>query len=78
MELTEQAKEARRLYQAKWRAKNPHKQAEYMANYWEKKAKEMATAEQHICLYCGNHFEPKRSDAKFCSDRCRVAYNRNA
>jgi hypothetical protein len=28
------------------------------------------------CLYCGEPFEPIRSTAKFCSDRCRVAANR--
>jgi len=24
-----------------------------------------------ICVQCGNEFEAKRSDAKFCSDKCR-------
>jgi len=76
MELSEQAKEARRLYQKKWRAKNPQKQAEYMANYWERKAKREQEESQTVCLYCGNFFKPKRQNAKFCSDKCRVSYNR--
>ena len=43
--------------------------------------------ERRICAHCGNGFwlyadkqgQPKRSDAKFCSDRCRAAafYKRN-
>lgn len=28
------------------------------------------------CLQCGNRFESKRSDATFCSARCRVRYSR--
>lgn len=28
------------------------------------------------CLQCGTHFESKRSDATFCSTRCRVNYSR--
>lgn len=28
------------------------------------------------CLNCKNYFEPKRPHAKFCSDKCRVAWNR--
>lgn len=31
-----------------------------------------------ICQHCGHSFEGKRADAKFCSARCRVAFNRNA
>jgi len=38
--LTEEAKEKRRAYYRKWREKNPGKAAEYMARYWEKKARE--------------------------------------
>ena len=29
------------------------------------------------CMNCGNEFEGKRVDAKFCSDVCRVTHNRN-
>ncbi len=32
---------------------------------------------QAICLYCGNFFKPKRVTAKYCSDKCRVNFNRN-
>jgi hypothetical protein len=28
------------------------------------------------CLHCDKEFEYKRSAAKFCSDKCRAAYNR--
>jgi predicted nucleic acid-binding Zn ribbon protein len=28
------------------------------------------------CLNCKKEFEPKRPHGKFCSDKCRVAYNR--
>lgn len=28
------------------------------------------------CLSCKKEFEPKRPHGKFCSDKCRVAYNR--
>ena len=28
------------------------------------------------CHHCGKKFQPKRSTAKFCSDRCRVANHR--
>ena len=28
------------------------------------------------CLQCGKQFEARRSDATFCSARCRVAYSR--
>ena len=29
------------------------------------------------CKNCGNEFEGKRADAKYCSDVCRVIFNRN-
>lgn len=33
-------------------------------------------AETKRCERCGNEFEPKREHARFCSARCRVAWNR--
>jgi hypothetical protein len=33
-------------------------------------------AETRRCERCGNEFEPKREHARFCSARCRVAWNR--
>jgi hypothetical protein len=30
-----------------------------------------------ICLNCDTEFTPKNKSAKFCSDKCRVQYNRN-
>ena len=44
--LSAAAKEARRLTRAKWREENKHKLAEYEANYWERKAREMGLAPQ--------------------------------
>lgn len=56
MELSEEAKEAKKAYQRAWRAKNresyneymkqwrkdnPGKVKEYQNNYWERKAEEM-------------------------------------
>lgn len=29
------------------------------------------------CAWCGSEFTPKRSDARFCSGRCRVAAHRS-
>ncbi len=29
------------------------------------------------CAQCGKSFESKRKDAKFCSPKCRVTFNRN-
>lgn len=31
-----------------------------------------------VCLHCQQEITGKRKDARFCSTRCRVAYNRNA
>jgi hypothetical protein len=33
-------------------------------------------AESRLCERCGREFEPKREHARFCSARCRVAWNR--
>ena len=33
-------------------------------------------AESRQCARCGTRFEPKREHARFCSARCRVAWNR--
>jgi hypothetical protein len=33
-------------------------------------------AESRQCVRCGTTFEPKREHARFCSARCRVAWNR--
>jgi hypothetical protein len=33
-------------------------------------------AETRLCERCGTEFEPKREHARFCSVRCRVAWNR--
>ena len=33
-------------------------------------------AESRECARCGTAFEPKREHARFCSARCRVAWNR--
>jgi hypothetical protein len=35
-------------------------------------------AETRLCERCGKEFEPKREHARFCSARCRVAWNRES
>ncbi len=35
-------------------------------------------AETRVCERCGTAFEPKREHARFCSARCRVAWNRES
>ncbi len=57
----------------KWNRENPDKQREYKERHWERKAMEAVPT----CLNCGQPFEPKRTDARYCSVNCRVYYNRN-
>jgi len=40
------------------------------------RAANIPKAAEVSCDYCGTTFQPKRSTAKFCSTRCRVAANR--
>ena len=58
--------------QKKYREAHPDRVKASNEKYWLKKALELG----HLCDYCGNSFEPKRSDAKFCSTNCRVLFNR--
>lgn len=37
VEYSDDAKKARNEYQRAWRRKNPHKQRQYVAKYWQKK-----------------------------------------
>ena len=39
---------------------------------------EVTTPSVKACEVCGNDFEPKRSTARFCSSKCRVAAHRAA
>lgn len=32
---------------------------------------------EQVCLQCGQNIAHKRSDAKYCDDRCRMRYRRN-
>lgn len=43
MEMTDQAREARREYMKQWRARNPDKTKEYARRFWDKKARETAS-----------------------------------
>lgn len=36
-EISDGARELRNNYQRAWRRKNPHKQRQYVAKYWQKK-----------------------------------------
>lgn len=38
---------------------------------------ELMDEDQIKCLQCGNSFTAKRSDAKFCSDKCKKAWSRH-
>ena len=60
----------------RWSQANPDKIRKYKENYWNKKAQEMEEQAGNVCLNCGQSFEPKRADAKYCTTNCRVAYNR--
>ena len=73
----------------KFREDNPEKSAEYEKTKWERKARQMenitvtankvtVTAEpgQKVCISCGGFFKPKRKTGTYCSDKCRVNYNR--
>lgn len=31
---------------------------------------------QKVCINCGSFYKPKRVTARYCSDKCRVNYNR--
>ncbi len=64
----EEIREKRR----KWNSENKDKNKLYRESYWRRKAEQTGPT----CLYCDQSFEPKRSDAKFCSTKCRVNYNR--
>jgi len=83
MNLSKEALKAKAAYQKAWAAKNRDKTRKYIANYWERQASKAVTdidtdnLSVSTCLQCGNKFSPKRNDAKFCSDLCRVKYNRN-
>ena len=39
--MTDAAKKAQREYLREWRKKNPEKNAQYINNYWERKAKQI-------------------------------------
>lgn len=43
MEMTDQAREARREYMKQWRANNQERTREYNRRYWAKKAEEAAS-----------------------------------
>ncbi len=56
-----------------WSQANPDKVRKHKERYWMRKAEQS----RPTCLQCGEAFEAKRSDAKYCSTRCRVAFSRN-
>jgi hypothetical protein len=45
--------------------------AEYLRNY---RAARREQRPEHICENCGNSFQSRRSDARFCSAACRAAH----
>jgi hypothetical protein len=86
IQLSPQAKAAKAASQRKWMARNRERQHEYLRRYWEKKAQQEDVTVDNVtpvsvtsvttCQECGKSFQPQRSTAKFCSDVCRVKYNR--
>jgi predicted nucleic acid-binding Zn ribbon protein len=89
MKLSPEAQKLRSEYQRQWFAKNRDKRRKYMQNYWERKALQPVTVKDSVinsvtsnenektyCLNCFGEFTPKRKTARFCSDSCRVKYNR--
>lgn len=44
--MTDQAREARRIYKREWNRRNKEKVAEHQRRYWERKAAKMAAATQ--------------------------------
>jgi len=44
----------------------------------KRKAERQAALTPRPCQHCGNTFSPKRSDARYCSAKCRVYANRKA
>ena len=48
MEMTEEAKEARRAYQREWRKRNPERVREYERRRWVNKAKEFAARKAEL------------------------------
>jgi hypothetical protein len=43
---------------------------------WKNAERRRLSPESRTCAQCGETFAPKRSDARFCSTRCRVAAHR--
>lgn len=48
MQMSEEAKKARRLYYKEYRKKNPDKQKEYNVKYWERIASKMEFAKEGV------------------------------
>jgi hypothetical protein len=81
-----EAREAYNRYNREWRARNRDKVREYNVDYWERKAAQVVTVKDSVtpvsvtsvtsCQECGNEFTPLRKTARFCSDSCRVKFNR--
>ena len=78
-----------REYTQEWRAANKDRVKDSGRRYWEKKAEQNSVTNtvtgkiivtdqpgQAICISCGGFYQPKRRTAKYCSDKCRVKYNR--
>ncbi len=90
IQLSPEARRLKADYQRQWAEKNRDKTRKYLENYWERKASELkntdvtptisvtpiSVTDTVTCQNCGEPFTPQRSTAKFCSDNCRVAYNR--
>lgn len=84
--MSREAREKYNEYTRNWRRRNRDKIRQYNDRYWERKAAQdvtLSTVTQvsvsdsvTTCLECGKEFTPQRKTARFCSDNCRVRYNR--
>jgi len=86
-QMSQEARNKANEYMRQWRRSNPDKVRVYNDTYWERKVNKMAVTDNVTdnltvteltvsCQQCNKVFTPKRSDARFCSDTCRVRYNR--
>jgi hypothetical protein len=72
-QVTERAAEANRVYQRKRRRKETLQRKEAAGHIRVSGFFALVTG---TCTHCGESFHPKRSSARYCSTRCRVAAHR--
>ena len=91
--LSEAARIAKNNYLKQWRKKNIDKAKQHEISYWERKAANITdnvtvtdivtdnvtvTDKSNKCIECGNSFQAKRSDTRYCSQACKQKYYRKS